>query len=95
MIIFFLFLHLFFDFIRYVNYFLNEILFLLNAFKKIESQNYNQNNNLENNNNENPNYDENVNNNNLHCDFCGYSDENLDEDSLALHLFKQCRWVIH
>lgn len=65
-----------------------------------EIQSYNQNNDL-NDIDENQNFDENLNdindnknNNNLQCDFCGHSDENLDEDSLALHLYKQCPWVI-
>jgi hypothetical protein len=39
--------------------------------------------------NENQNFD----NNKLQCDFCGYSEENLDEDTLALHLYKKCPWV--
>lgn len=51
---------------------------------------FNKNQNFENNNMDN----DNNNNNNLQCDFCGYSDENLDEDTLALHLYKQCPWVI-
>jgi hypothetical protein len=27
------------------------------------------------------------------CSFCGYYDENFDEDSQALHLYKECPWV--
>jgi len=45
---------------------------------------YNQENNYD---------DQNFNNNNLQCDFCGYMDPELNEDTLALHLYKGCPWV--
>ena len=45
---------------------------------------------IKNNQNEN-----NENKNQTTCSFCGYFDEKLDEDTLALHLYKNCPWVFY